>query len=106
MFMEEFDEDVEEGDFMEEDDSALSYDDDDCEDCEGLVEENPFGNDAPPQAALLDFSAPQDSPCIHVVLSECVCLSVCVCVDVNLEPLDLKDILPPGTKRRARPDFK
>lgn len=58
--MEEFDEDMEDDDGMEEDDaSALSYDDDE------MVDENPFANDEPPQAALLDFSAPQESPCIN-----------------------------------------
>lgn len=92
-YMEEFDEEFEddEADTDDYDQDAMSFDDDEFDeeaDEDGLIEENPFELDAPPQAALLDFDAPEEAPYS------------------NLEPLSLKDVLPPGSKRRARPDFK
>lgn len=55
--MDEYDEDIdmdaddyEEGESDDFDADALSYDDDEIERDDGLVEEHPFEHDAPPQA--------------------------------------------------------
>lgn len=65
-------------------------DDDDDEFDEEMVIEKPFGYGDEPQAALLDLDASQDSP--HGV--------------VDLEPISLGNILPLGSRRQIKHDFK
>ena len=95
------DEDFEDDDF---DEDAFSLDEEDeCDDDEEgmeLVDENPFEEE---QGALLDFGDnPGTTPCTYITVDH---MHVLIDLDCNLEPLSLKDILPPGSKRRSRPDF-
>lgn len=88
VFVDEFDEDLEQDGSDDYDEDAMSFDDDDLDDEDDLEEEHPFEADAPPTAALLDFGAPQETP-----------------AEYQVEPISLRDILPPGSKRKCRPDF-